>query len=171
MAGYSSITLNVIGAFLILIIGLVLARILGNISKKTIKELEAERILKKINIAVSLERIVPKIIKIIIYFVTLMLVLGQLNISKSIIKNILIVIAILIAFLILLAFKDIVPNFISGVMIKKKKSLKVGEFINILNTKGNIIKITLLETQIKTKEGYNTHTECADKIKWFWHTY
>ena len=157
MAGYSSITLNVIGAFLILIIGLVLARILGNISKKTIKELEAERILKKINIAVSLERMVPKIIKIIIYFITLMLVLGQLNISKSIIKNILIVIAILIAFLILLAFKDIVPNFISGVMIKKKKSLKVGEFINILNTKGNIIKITLLETQIKTKEGDIIH--------------
>ena len=157
MAGYSNITLNVISAFLILIIGLVLARILGNISKKTIKELEAERILKKINIAVSLERIIPKIIKIIIYFITLMLVLGQLNISKSIIKNILVVIAILIAFLILLAFKDVAPNFISGVMIKKKKSLKVGEIINILNTKGNIIKITLLETQIKTKEGDIIH--------------
>ena len=42
-------------------------------------------------------------------------------------------------------------------MIKKKKSLKVGEFINILNSKGNIIKITLLETQIKTKEGDIIH--------------
>ncbi len=157
MVEYSNITLNVIGAFLILIIGLVLARILGNISKTTIKELEAERILKKINIAVSLERIIPKLIKIIIYFITLMLVINQLHISTSIIKEILIVIVILIAALIILAFKDVVPNFISGMIIKKKKSLKVGEYINILNTKGNIIKITLLETQIKTKEGDIIH--------------
>jgi len=157
MAVYSNLTLNVIGAFLILIIGLVIARILENIIKKTIKELEAERIMKKINIAVSLEKIVPKIIKTIIYFITLMLVLDQLRISTSLLKDIFIFIIVFLVFLIILAFKDVVPNFISGVLIMKKKSLKVGEFINILNSKGNIIKITLLETQIKTKEGDIIH--------------
>ena len=157
MAVYNNLTLNVIGAFLILIIGLVIARILENIIKKTIKELEAERIMKKINIAVSLEKIVPKIIKTIIYFITLMLVLDQLRISTSLLKDIFIFIIVFLVFLIILAFKDVVPNFISGVLIMKKKSLKVGEFINILNSKGNIIKITLLETQIKTKEGDIIH--------------
>ena len=86
-----------------------------------------------------------------------MLVLDQLRISTSLLKDIFIFIIVFLVFLIILAFKDVVPNFISGVLIMKKKSLKVGEFINILNSKGNIIKITLLETQIKTKEGDIIH--------------
>jgi len=162
-----NLTINLIGAFAIVILGLVIARILSNVSRKVIQELETERIFKKINAAISLKRDIPFVIKLIIYFITLKLAIGQLGITASAIKTIILVIVIMLVLLIIFAFKDIFPNLISGILIKKRKTLRIQDTINIMNIKGNITKVRLLETEIITKEGDIIHIPNSLLEKWY----
>lgn len=162
----SVITIKLVGAFSIIIIGLVIARIFANLSKKLIEELETEKVLKKLDISISLKKIVPKTIKMIISIITLFIAIEQLGITMSTLKKIILVIIIVIIVIIIFSFIDIIPNLISGIVIKKRKSLSIGQYINIMNTKGEIIEIKLFETLIKTKEGDIIHIPNS-LLKWF----
>lgn len=147
---------QIIGAFLIILLGLISSRIIYNITKKAIIEFELKYLFKKVGLE-RVERQIPVIIRFLIIILSIIFALLQLGISFTAIKILLIIMAIITIIFILLSFKDILPNLISGILIKRSKKLRIGETIKIKNIKGKVLRISLLETEIKTKNNETVH--------------
>ena len=147
-----------VAAIIILLAGLIIANILSKLTKKLLKELEINKILKtKLNISLPIENIISGTLKYLIYFVVIILSLNQLGITTKVLYIILVGILIIIIAIILLSIKDLIPNVISGFLIYKQKKLKVGDTIQIKDLEGKIIEINLLETKIETKNKEIVH--------------
>jgi len=155
---YSPLFLKIIGTFVILVVGIIFARIVTNITKRVLKELEVNKMLKKTPMKVPLERYVSSLIKYIIYFVSIIVALNYLGIPTIVLQIILLVFLGLIVVIVILAFKDIIPNFISGVILYNKKGfIKIGDIIKVRETEGKVITLSLTETVVKTKRGDIVH--------------
>jgi|SRR3989344_5843361 len=144
---------QIIGAFLIVILGLISSRIIYNITKKAIIEFELRYLFEKIGLK-RVEKQIPIIIKFLIIILSILFALLQLGISFKMIRILLIILVIITILFIFLSFKDILPNLISGITLKK---LKIGETIKVKNIEGKVLKIGLLETEIKTKKDETVH--------------
>jgi|SRR3989344_2392898 len=147
---------QIIGAFLIVILGLISSRIIYNITKKAIIEFELKYLFKKIGLE-RIERQFPIIIKYLIIAISIIFALLQLGISFATIKITLLIITGITIIFIILSFKDTWSNLIAGIIIKKSGKLKIGETIKIKNIEGKLIKTGLLETEIKTKSKETVH--------------
>ncbi len=151
MLKYSDLAINIIGAFLILITGLILAQIISNLLKKLIRGTEVNKALEEqLKLKFPIDTYVSSICKYLIYFTTIILVLNKIGVSTRILQIILIIIVIVIIIFIILAFKDWLPNILSGFYILKTEKIKINEFIKINGLKGRVIGINLLETKIET---------------------
>ena len=152
MVVYSDTVIKIITSFLILILGLVLANVLSNILRKVLREAEINKILaKQFKIKISVENYLVNIFKYIIYFATAITVLNQLGIPTFVLRIIFLVIVIIVIIFIVLAFKDWIPNLVSGFYIYKTQKIKTGDTIIINGLKGKVKRINLIETKIITK--------------------
>ncbi|MBS3161703.1 mechanosensitive ion channel [Candidatus Woesearchaeota archaeon] len=130
MVIYSDTVIKIITSFLILILGLVLANVLSNILRKVLKEAEINKILaKQFKIKISVENYLVNIFKYLIYFAAAITVLNQLGIPTFILRIIFLVIVIIVIVFIVLAFKDWIPNLVSGFYIYKTQKIKTGDTI------------------------------------------
>ncbi len=143
-------SLKVIAAFVILLLGLVLGRVISKIIERILNELELNKKLKKKNINLSLEELISGIIRYGIYIAAVFFALNQIGLSFILLRTIIVIFTLLIIIFIILSIKDIIPNFISGLIIKSKSNIKINDNIQISNINGKIISITLLTTKIKT---------------------
>lgn len=151
MVVYSENIINIVTALLILLLGLLIAKIISNILKKLLKEVEINNIIKEqFKLNFNLSQLITSIIKYFIYAITIILVLNQLGVSKKTLQITFLIIVILAVIFTVLAFKDWLPNLISGILILKNKNIKPGYQIKINNIKGTIKKVNLIETQIET---------------------
>lgn len=149
---YSEITINILSAFLILIITLVIANIVVNILKRILRGIELNHLLEReLKIKLHLEQTLTSISKYIIYLVGLIAILNKLGISTKIIWTIFGVILLLILIFTILSLKDLVPNILAGIYINQTKKIRIGETIKIKNIEGKVLAIKLLETKIETK--------------------
>ncbi len=153
MVEYSNLFIDIISAFLILILGLVIASIITNILKRLLKEAEIGEIIRKqLKIKIKIEYYIVSLAKYIIYFVTFILLLNQFGIPTLILDVILAVLLVIIIVFIVLAFKDWIPNFVSGLYIYKTQKIKTGDTIIINGVEGKVKEISLIETKILTKK-------------------
>ena len=151
MAEYSELLIRILGAFLILILGLIVAQILSNILRKIIRGTEISKALEEqLKLKIPLESYISSFLKYLIYFITIIIVLSQLGISTKILQTILVILIILITIFVILAFKDWIPNLISGFYIIKTQKVKVNDIIKVKGIKGKVIQVNLLETKIET---------------------
>ncbi len=151
MVQYSETLINILSAFLILIIGLILAQILSNIIRKVIKGMEISKTLEdQLKIKFKLEKYLASIVKYILYLVTIILVLNKLGVSTRVLEIIFIIIIVAMIIFIILAFKDWLPNLISGFYIIKSQKLEKGDIIKVKGITGRVMQINLLETKIET---------------------
>ncbi|HIH25714.1 MAG TPA: mechanosensitive ion channel [Nanoarchaeota archaeon] len=152
MVIYSDTVIKIITSFLILILGLVLANVLSNILRKVLKEAEINKILaKQFKIKISVENYLVNIFKYLIYFAAAITVLNQLGIPTFILRIIFLVIVIIVIVFIVLAFKDWIPNLVSGFYIYKTQKIKTGDTIIMNGLTGKVKRINLIETKIITK--------------------
>jgi len=150
----SNLTVNLIAAIVILLVGLVIGRFLGNLVKKVLHELELDKILKeKANFKIPLEQFFGSLIKYIVYFASVIFALNQIGLKTAILNIILFIILILLIGFMLLALKDFIPNLIAGLILHQKRNIKVGEKIEVNNIEGEIINFSLLETKLRCKNG------------------
>ena len=147
---------QIIGAFLIVLLGLISSRIIYNIIKRAIKEFELKYLFKKVKLE-RIEKQLPIVIKYLIIAISIIFALLQLGISLTTIKIMSLIIAGITVIFMILSFKDIWSNLIAGIIIKRSSKLKIGERIKIKNIEGKIIKIGLLETEIETKSKETVH--------------
>ncbi len=152
MVVYSDTVIKIITSFLILILGLVLANVLSNILRKVLKEAEINKILaKQFKIKISVENYLVNIFKYLIYFATAITVLNQLGIPTFVLRIIFLVIVVIVIVFIILAFKDWIPNLVSGFYIYKTQKIKAGDIIVMNGLQGKVKRINLIETKILTK--------------------
>lgn len=151
MVQYNEFLIRVLTAFLMLIIGLILAKVISNIIRRFIRGIEVNKTLEKqLKLKINLENHVGSIVKYLIYLITMILILNQLGIPTKILQIILVIIIVLFVLFVILAFKDWLPNLISGIYILRTGKIRPGEKIKINEIKGKVIKINLLETKIET---------------------
>ncbi|MAG47422.1 hypothetical protein CL617_02355 [archaeon] len=136
---------------IIVIIGLILGRFAGNLTKKIMKELEIKRLLEKRNkINIFLEENIADLVKYLIYLASFIVALIQLGLFFTVVFIFIGLIIVLLTIFSVFTTKDLIPNFASR--FKVKKLFNLGSKVKINNLSGVIMDISLHETLLKTKE-------------------
>ena len=148
---------NIVVAVIILLVGFIIARIASKLIQKILHEIELNKIIKKAGLKLALEEIIHNFIKYFIYFITVIWALSELGLTTTVLNFLSLAVLVLIVISILLAIKDFIPNAFAGFMIYQKSILQKGNKISIDGIKGEVEKITLIETEIKTKTGDIIH--------------
>ena len=150
----SDLTLNLVAAIVILLVGLVVGRFLGNLTRKVFHELELDKLLREqTRFKIPLEHFLGSLVKFIVYFISIIFALDQLGLQTAILNIILTIILIVIVAFIILSVKDIIPNLIAGLFLHQKRNIKPGEKIEVNNIEGEVINVSLTETKVRTKNG------------------
>jgi small-conductance mechanosensitive channel len=151
---YSPIFSKLIVTIIIILVGLIIGRTIGKIIYRIIKEIGITKVVRKnTKTNISIERIVSNFVAYFIYFVTIIMALNNLGLSTTVLNILIIAIIIIVIITIFFIIKDFFPNIISGIFIKQKSFIKQGDFIIFNNNEGEIIKINIIETTLKTKKG------------------
>ena len=107
MVEYSEHLMRALSAFLILIIGLIIAQVVSNILRKFLKGVGLSQILEdQLKVKFPLEKHISNILKYLIYAITIILVLNKLGIPTRILQIILIILIVTIFIFIILYVKD-----------------------------------------------------------------
>lgn len=144
---------KVITAIVILLLGILVARFLSKLIKRVLSELRTDKILREeVGIKIPVGDFLSRIVKYLVYFITIIFALNQLGLTVTVLYIILIIILIIIIILIVLAFKDFMPNLTAGLFNYQKRNFKVNDEIEIKGIRGKIIDMNLIEVKIKTKD-------------------
>ena len=149
---FSSFYTKFILAAITLFIGIIIGRFVGKLLDKVLDELEIDSIIKRTTkIKFSVKDVISNFFTYFVYFVTIVMALNQLGITTTVLEIIVIIILVIIVLSILLGVRDFIPNIISGVFIHQKRFLKEGDKVRIGEVEGEIVKVSLTETRIRTK--------------------
>ena len=145
--------LNLVSFISILIIGLVIGRFLWKLTYKLLHELEVDRLLtKRLNAIVQLEKVSSKFVQYSIYTFSIVYALSKLGINLKFFYYILVILLIFIVVYLLLQVKDYIHNLFIGTFFVNKEFLKVGQRIKLKNIEGLIVKVTVTEIKVVTKD-------------------
>ena len=146
-------SIKIIISISILLIGVVIGRFLSKLTYRILVYISLNKLLKdSIKLKLPIEEIISYIIKYVIYFLSLVIALNQVGIGDFAQQLILVLILIMIASIIFFALKDFVPNFVAGIIIHRKSSIKINDNIKILGVEGLVSEIDLLYTKVITKD-------------------
>ncbi|MBI5872412.1 mechanosensitive ion channel [archaeon] len=151
--GFEETTTIIAAALLILLGALVIGGIVGKIVKRLFAEFELNRILKKQGVKLPLEEFFSTIARYTIYFIGVVWALTYIGVSTLVVYIALIMVLVLIVLFIALAFKDILPNVVAGMVIYQKGIVKKGERIALDSLEGEVKEVTLTFTKIKARNG------------------
>ncbi|HSU72527.1 MAG TPA: mechanosensitive ion channel domain-containing protein [Candidatus Binatia bacterium] len=144
---------NLVVAVVLLLIGVVIAKLLERFIVKMLHELELDRWLRKSGVKFALEQTIGIAIRYFVYFITIVVALNQIGWTSFVVKLLAAVIFVLILAAILLGVKDFVPNFIAGIRIHQRGFVKEGDIIRVRDIEGEVRQVNLLDTRIKTVTG------------------
>lgn len=147
-----SIITNLIVAVLIIFLGLIFGRFLGNLTKRILKELEADRLIKKhVSLELKAENVLGNLVKYASYVIAVIIALNQLGITGLVLIGVLFLAAIIAAGIILFDVRDFSHNLLVGLFSQKRKLLKKDQEISLSGVKGKIVEIKITEIKVKTK--------------------
>jgi len=149
---FSGFMSKIVVSVVIILIGFVVGRIAGRLVQGILHELELNKILEKAGFRISFEEIIGNFVSYFIYFITVIMALNQIGITTMILNIISGGIILIVIISLVLAFKDYIPNMISGIFIHQKRFINVGDTIKVNDLQGKIIHINLVETHIETKD-------------------
>ncbi len=144
---------SIIVGVVILLIGFGVGILAKKILIKILHEIELNKIMAKVGITYNLEKSVSVLVSYVIYLITIVLFLRELGIDSIVLYLVLGGVLTLIILTFLVGLKDVIPNFMGGLMIRRKGKLKEGKDITVNEIHGVIEKIGYLETEIKTHHG------------------
>ena len=148
-----SISINLIVSILIIFLGLIFGRFLGNLTKRILSELEADRLIKKHSpLELKAENVLGNLVKYASYIIAIIIALNQLGITGIVLIAVLFLAAIIAAGILLFDIRDFSHNLIVGLFSKKRKMLQVDQEISTSSVKGRIIDISITEIKVKTKD-------------------
>jgi len=147
---YRLVTNRIAVVVLIVLVGFIIGRIVGRLVFRGLKELEISRFFKK---QVSFEESIAQVVEYMVYVITVLIALDNLNILVYVLLSVIAVLALAVVLSALLGFRDFIPNFVCGLVIRRRKSIKAGECIVLDKIVGKVTKFGFLTTCLKTKSG------------------
>lgn len=150
--------IRMVAALSIILLGLVLGRFLGNLIRTILKELEANRLLRKLRVGFNLEESSYYIFSVLTYILAINLALKQLGITTLVLYVVSGIIVVLLLMVAALSIKGTLPNLMAGWNILTKKPFSRGNKIILqeiegkpFHLEGRILKIQLTETIVESK--------------------
>ncbi|MEM3126960.1 MAG: mechanosensitive ion channel, partial [Candidatus Woesearchaeota archaeon] len=140
-------------AVTIVLVGFILGKIISRLIEKLTDTLKIDSFFEKVGIKISISGAIGQLFAYFIYFVSIILAFDRLGLASTMIYFLATAALVIIVFSTILAIKDFVPNFFAGIKIYRKRMYDVGDIIKVKNIIGIVTKITLTETQMKTKSG------------------
>lgn len=162
---FADILTKIIVAAAIVLIGFIIGRIIWKISHMFLHEIELDKLLKKIGLRTSFENLISNLARYIVYLIFMILALNELGITSTFFNVIIFAIAVFIAISLILAIKDFIPNFISGLMILSRSKPKKGDRVKGENLKGTVVDIGIIDIKVKTAKGDILHIPNISIIK------
>ena|SRR3989338_7114963 len=150
--------INLIAALIILIVGFIVASILSKLTRKVLRDLETNKILREqAQVRLPIEEFISQAVKYVVYLVAVIWALNQIGLTTTVLQIILVTLLVIFIIFIILAFKDFIPNVVAGFIIYHKGTIKKGEQIRIKNIEGKVIHIDLTEIRLITKNKEIVH--------------
>jgi len=150
---FSGFFTKFIVAIIILLIGFIVGKLLGRLVYKFMHSIELNANLNKMSgVKIGLEEILEAFTTYFIYFITIVTVLQQLGLATTVLNMIAGGVIVIIILSTLLGVKDFIPNAVAGFVLQRRGFLQVGEVIKVKGMQGKIIKLSLVETKIETKD-------------------
>ncbi|MBS1266671.1 MAG: hypothetical protein MAG795_00639 [Candidatus Woesearchaeota archaeon] len=144
---------NIILAFILLLGGIILAKVIGRVIEKLLKEIELNRFIKKTtSLKISVEELIANIVTYFLYFISVVAALDQLGIATTVLHFISIAAIIIVVSSILIGLRDFFPNVLAGIHLYQKRILEEGDKIKVGDVKGTVVKVSMTEIRIKTKK-------------------
>lgn len=112
-----------------------------------------ERILDRSKTDSTLHAFIRSAIKILMIFVTIMLLAGTLGIDTSSLLAVFGMLGLAIS----LSVQDSLSNIVSGIMILTTRPFKVGDYVNVAGQDGTVNKVGLLHTVLYTLDNQCIH--------------
>ena len=131
-------------AVLLLLCCMVVMRVLNALVSRTIQRLKVEK---------SLHTLIRATVKILLWFVTIVVVLSYLGIDPTSLIALLSVAGIAVS----LAVQGTLSNLAGGLMILGSKPFKVGDYIDAGGVSGTVAEIGMVYTRIKTIDNKVIH--------------
>ena len=128
---------SLLKAVLLLVVCLILVKILMAASGK---------LLKKSKLDLSLHSIILSTLKVLLIFLTIMIVAPSLGIETSSLLAVLSIAGVAVS----LSIQGILGNFFSGVTLLMSKPYKVGDFVTIGGQTGTIVETGITHTKLHT---------------------
>lgn len=146
--------LKIINAVVIILIGFVIGKLVQKLTLTLFDMIELDKLLsKKIKIR-NLSLILSKIFSFIVYLIAVVIALNKIEIATTIINTIVILLVIIILLFLIFGINDIFANFCSGVILRMRKNIVIGDNIRIKNKKhtvsGVVNRLSLLSLGINT---------------------
>ncbi|MPM79946.1 Small-conductance mechanosensitive channel [bioreactor metagenome] len=108
----------------------------------------ADRLIDRLNVEKSLHTFLRSMIRIVLWFLTILIVAGSLGIDATSLIAILSVAGLAVS----LAIQGTLSNLAGGIMLLTSKPFKVGEFIEAGGVSGTVMDIGLVYTRISTAD-------------------
>lgn len=141
--------IKIAGALLILFIGFIIGRVIGQLIKRMLRGINLDRNVRKtLGTRFSLENAIAQVITILIYAAAVIMTLDYLDLTTVILTIITTAIIVILAVSLLLAVKDLLPNFFAGITLKYRRDFKDGDIISVKGVTGKVEEISLLSTKM-----------------------
>lgn len=140
-------------ALVTLLIGFIIAKLAGRITRRILSEAEINRILATEDM--KLDKAISRLVEYVIYAITLLVILQQFGLTKLVLGIIITIAVVIIGFSALLAIKDFIPNAITGLFIKRKLKQNLGKKVRIGIVTGKLVHVGIVESVIQDKEEHH----------------
>jgi hypothetical protein len=151
LEGLNSTSLKLTLGILIFLIGFIIGKLAGRAFYKILREAEINAFLKSAaGLKINADHILSSALSYIIYFVSLVLALQQINLVNLVLYIFSVGILLALFISMFLAVRDIVPNFIAGIYLYSR-DIKEGSVVEINEIKGKILHLDLLHIKIECK--------------------
>lgn len=147
------IVTKIVIALIILLLGFILGKLIGTIIFRVLQAIEIDNAFFRIfGIKLKVEHFISGIFSFLVYLLAVVLALNQVNLLSLTIQLLSYIVVIAIIISIILGLRNIIPNFVAGLVVKKKLSLFQGNKINIGEIKGRIVNVNSIYVYIETIE-------------------
>ncbi|HLD43211.1 MAG TPA: mechanosensitive ion channel family protein [Candidatus Nanoarchaeia archaeon] len=144
---------EIIIAFLILVVGFTLGRLLGRLIERGLNEIEINFLAKQVTgLGVPIEQAIGGIVMYGTYVITILLVFDKLGIGAWAFTFIGGAVVFLLIVSTLTALKDVLPNLLAW-SILSRQGIKENSRIAAQGIEGKIVHFGLVQTRVETRKG------------------
>lgn len=138
-------------AFVTLIAGFLIARLVGKIVGFVLKEAELNSILESAgfhpwNVEVGL------VVERLIQGITIIVVLQQFDVARIVLEVLGAIIGVLLLIGLVLSVRDVVPNLAAYVLLRNKLKSFGGKIVSVGSVSGKIVKVGFVRTWLEDKD-------------------